>query len=475
MSTNNNCLFLLPILLTLIGLLRWILYPSIHDILIDQNRRWGNGDEYNNNNMQEFMIPKGNQQDIQNQLNRFLLMNADHHNQHNNNNNDWNSGIPLSELYRYITYWNNSYNWDERRMLLQNMGHHRTTIINGLTIHYVDIINPANNHHKNTIVCLHGWPGSFVEFSIVGPELAKRDDIYRVIIPSLPGYGFSEGANIEGFTFVDAAAIFIKLIHQHLHIGTYTCHGGDYGSFICAAMAQLEEINNVPTEKKISSIHLNMVTVVIPPLYVGSMLAWPIYYLIGPYLLPEGDWKRLTRQGLSHGMFDFYKYILQETGYFHIQATKPEMMGAILNDSPVGLAAYFLDKFKSWSSSPPPPSPNSNKKMENGIYASINQIFDNLQIYYITQTGTTSVRYYRDSVQSWDKSFMSLAAPIPSSVKIGLIDSPGEFFRPPRSWLGTKYPNLIHYSEFNSGGHFLALEQPILLVNDLIEFINKVK
>jgi pimeloyl-ACP methyl ester carboxylesterase len=315
--------------------------------------------------------------------------------------------------------------------------------VNGLDVHVVDR-GPST---APVVLLVHGWPGSFTEFVEVAEGLAQKG--YRVLVPSLPGFGFSEKPK-RNFTFVDAAVCLAKVVRA-LGIHKYACQGGDYGSFVCTALGQIDEEHLV-------GVHLNMAVVLVPPVKYGSFLAWPLMFLLGPYGLlgfDKADYERSTRSlGLG-----FYPYIIAETGYFHEQATRPDTIGAILDDSPVALLAWIAEKFQTWSTHP-----------EKGLNGDIplTRILDDIQVYWVGRTGTSSVRWYK-CVWDMNGAVASLRAPV--HVPVGVADVEGEIYRPPRAWLPAKYTDLRRYTTFDRGGHFFAMENPAALVRDVHEFL----
>jgi pimeloyl-ACP methyl ester carboxylesterase len=415
-------LFLTPCIAIIYMLweLNGILYPSVDQIITNWNETWGkHNDEFNT-------IPFSIPIDIplpHVEFDKFL-----------NNKlkfaspSDWSQGLNQNELLKYVQHWNTTYSINKQMMRLNLLGAHYHTVINGLKIHYIR----CNSTYESGIplLLLHGWPGMFTEFAEVFPLLCLKG--YNVLLPSLPGYGFSEAPLSSEFTFIDAAVIFAKLVHQLFPNKKYVCQGGDWGSFVCSALAQIDTVN-------VLGIHLNMPMVAIPPKNVGSLLVWP--------------WMMLFPDEKIGSLIPFFKRIVKQTAYLYLQATQPDLIGLGLNSSPIFLLAWILDKFKAWSKED----------------LAMNDILDVVTIYWLTQA-TSGTRWYYGVTQSRSAQ-ISLLAPIP--VPVALIDTPFEIYRIPTSWLqGYRYPYLKKYTEAKHGGHFYALEYPTLLVENLIEFIH---
>ena len=363
-------------------------------------------------------------------------------------------GISQDLVRFYVDYWlSDAYNWRKQEEYF-NSFKQSTKRINGLIIHYFHITCPKDsNRNAIPLMLIHGWPGSFTEFfPYVVKILTSYQDqhgncVFDLIIPSIPGFGMSEDSHKSGFDPVDAAVIMVKLL-RILGYKKSICQGGDFGSVICSAMAQI-----APND--FYGIHLNMLMVPNPPLSMGGPLNW-LLCLIAPSLaLPKSDQGRITP------ITDFMAMVIDQTGYSHLQATKPDTIGLGLNDSPAFLLGFFLEKFVVWS---------YNKNIKEAYTPE--QLINNAMVYWLGRSGQTSARLYKEVANS-KATWISLAAPI--KIPVGLADFPGEMIRPPRSWFSAKYYDIATYDEYDKGGHFPAMEVPDLLCKSIIHFIQELQ
>ncbi|CAL7939634.1 unnamed protein product [Xylocopa violacea] len=368
----------------------------------------------------------------------------------------WSYGISSKFLNSVLDYWKDKYNWSEREALLNSYPQYITNI-QGLDIHFYHV-KPTNlPKNKNIkvlpLLILHGWPGSVVEFQKIIPILTtprpNQDFVFEVIAPSLPGYGFSEGAVRPGMASAQMSVI-LKNLMQRLGFKRFYVQGGDWGSFVAANMAAL-------FPEKIIGLHLNMCTSPTPSNFFWLVIGSYFPSLIGVHenyslFLPVS--KHLT-------------LLLQEFGYFHIQATKPDTIGAAMTASPDGLAAYILEKFV--FSTFRTFKENNNDNMIGKF--TLNELLDNLMIYWITNSGTTSVRLYAENLSSTYRALQIERLPV--EVPTGCAIFPNEILTQPQSLLKNRYPNMIQYNIMPHGGHFAALEEPTLLADDIFSFVQK--
>ena len=388
-------------------------------------------------------------EDLRQQLRRWLSRNADGGGGGGGEcpSPPWDRGMPLACVRGVVEHWLHHHEpkWDERRRALVGMGRHEAVVVDGLRVHYVD----AGEERSPTIMVVHGWPGSFTEFVELVPLLVERG--FRVIVPSLPGFGMSAAPDTP-FSFVDAAVVLAKLM-RHLAVERYVCQGGDWGSLVCSALGQIE------SPARIKGVHLNMAVALAGPLHTGHLLAWPLAMLLPTgAVLSKEDHARLTRDDPRGSVLDFFLYIARETGYFHEQATKPDTIGAVLDDSPVALAVWIVEKFVAWSADQHAPL--------NASFA-MDRVLDNVAVHWFSRCSTTAARWYHGSVTS-KLARTSVLADVP--VPVGVFDARGEIFRPPKAWLATKYPHLATYAEAQRGGHFAAMANPAGLASDVARF-----
>lgn len=371
----------------------------------------------------------------------------------------FNYGFNSKYLEKVVSYWRKDFNWGKQLDKLNKYPHFKTKI-EGIDIHYVHV-KPKNLPEGTRAVPLmmvHGWPGSFYEFYGIIPlltEPSNPDDItFEVICPSIPGYGFSEASHKKGFDTVCAAHIFNKLM-KRLGFTQYYVQGGDWGSMITTNMAQLEP-------NAVKGLHINFA----PPAQGSVLMGLSLIFgrrfpkLFG---FTEHDVKRLFPC-----MDKLVVDALRETGYMHIQATKPDTAGRGLNDSPVGLAAYILEKFSTWT------DPEFRKLEDGGLERkySLDDLLTNVMIYWTSGCIISSMRFYKEN---FGKGLNQPHAKLPVHVPTGVASFPNELLHTPKLWVTDKYRNLKSYTPIARGGHFAAMEEPQLLAEDVQNFVKIVE
>ncbi|KFU84731.1 Epoxide hydrolase 1, partial [Chaetura pelagica] len=300
-------------------------------------------------------------------------------------------GFNSNFLRKVVSYWRKEFDWREKVKVLNKYPHFRTTI-EGIEIHFIHV-KPSYVPHGQVVqplLMVHGWPGSFYEFYKIiplltdpaGHGLTESDVVFEVICPSIPGYGFSEAPRQKGFDSIATARIFHKLMNR-LGFKKYYVQGGDWGSRITTNMAQM-------LPQSVKGLHLNLVFDVKLGLrrMISVMLGAYVPWLVG---LSREDVRRMY----PFVQKNFY-YLLQESGYLHIQATKPDTAGCGLNDSPVGLAAYILEKFSTWTDK------SFRHKDDGGLESkySLDELLTNVMIYWVTSSIVSSMRYYKENFAS---------------------------------------------------------------------------
>ncbi|XP_056291455.1 epoxide hydrolase 1 isoform X2 [Pseudoliparis swirei] len=330
-------------------------------------------------------------------------------------------GFNSTYLKTVVSYWRQTFDWKKQVGVLNQYPHFKTKI-EGLDVHYVHV-RPAHRANQKVLplMLVHGWPGSFYEFYKILPLLTENQDglVFEVICPSIPGYGYSDAPHKQGFDSLAAARIFLTLM-ERLGFSQFYLQGGDWGSLITTNMAQMK------------------------PLREDVRRLFPFF--------EKNVWN-----------------ILRETGYFHIQATKPDTAGCGPNDSPVGLAAYILEKFSTWTEL------SNTDLVDGGLERkfSLDDVLTNVMIYWTTGSIVSSMRFYKENFKSnLDK---RVDAKMGVFVPTGLAAFPGELMHCPRSWAQTKYRNIYSYTFMPRGGHFAAFEEPQLLANDLVQFVKNVE
>jgi epoxide hydrolase len=340
---------------------------------------------------------------------------------------DWQYGTPVAYLRSLTDYWRLHYDWRTHEAAL-NAFDQFTAPIGGRRLHFVH--QRSTHAHARPLLLCHGWPGSFAEFRhVIGPltqpERHGGDaaDAFHVICPSIPGYAFSEAPREPGFDPQACAACFAKLMDA-LGYDRYFAQGGDWGSAIVSWLAALEP-------SRVAGIHLNLVFVAPPD---------------------SGDAMAGVSEAEAERMAVRRAFMRNETGYQQIQSTKPQTLGYALNDSPLGLAAWIVEKFHGWT---------DNDGIPESAVAR-DDLLTNISLYWFTGTITSSMRLYYENRHSG----RSLPSPDRVDVPTAVACFPVELYQPPRAWVRRHY-NVVRWTEFPEGGHFAALEQPAALVGDL--------
>ena len=348
-------------------------------------------------------------------------------------NSDWDYGTNLAYLKELVTYWQQKFDWRaaERRL---NQFDQFTTNIDGLDIHFIH--QRSKNPNAMPLAVTHGWPGSVVEFTkIIGPLTdpaahgGNASDSFHVVAISLPGFAFSGKPTERGYSPERIAGIIAKLMAR-LGYSRYGLQGGDWGSSI-SRFAALNDASHV------AGLHLNFCLAGPPP---------------GAKDPNEGVTPaELERTRARQTFFD------TERGYFLEQSTKPQTIGYGLDDSPAGLAAWIVEKFRSWS--------DSNGNVEQKFTK--DELLTNITIYWVTQSGTSSARIYYENLR---------AKPPQGRVQVPTACAvfPKEISIAPRRWVEAQY-NVTRWTEMPRGGHFAALEEPGLLVDDLRAFFRTLR
>ncbi|XP_036309341.1 epoxide hydrolase 1 [Pipistrellus kuhlii] len=370
-------------------------------------------------------------------------------------------GFNAHYLQKVLAYWRDGFDWKKQVAVLNRYPHFKTRI-EGLDIHFIHVKPPRlpAGRSAKPLLMVHGWPGCFFEFYNVIPLLTDPkahglggEHVFEVVCPSIPGYGFSEAASKKGLNSVATARIFYKLMLR-LGFREFYAQGGDWGSLICTNIAQL-----APSHVK--GLHLNM-AFVLRGFHVLTLLLGPRFRRLFGYTERDVELMYPLREKMFHSL-------LRESGYMHIQCTKPDTVGCALNDSPVGLAAYILEKFSTWTNS-------DFRDLEDGGLErkfSLDSLLTVIMIYWTTGTITSSQRFYKENM---GRSFLSEPHErMKVQVPTGFAAFPSELLHVPERWVKSKYPKLVSYSYMPRGGHFAAFEEPELLARDLGKFVGRVE
>jgi pimeloyl-ACP methyl ester carboxylesterase len=306
--------------------------------------------------------------------------------------------------------------------VLNGLGQYRTTLDN-LGVHLLHVRSPEAG--ALPLLLTHGWPGSVIEFlKVIGPLTNPRAhggdprDAFHIVAPSLPGYGFSDRPAGQGWGVERIAAAWITLMRR-LGYNRFGAQGGDWGAAVTTAIAMAKPPECI-------AIHLNM-----------------------PLVFPEpGDFADLT-PAEQKTVARMKLYQDSDSGYMKQQATRPQTVGYGLTDSPAAQAAWIYEKFYAWTDNDGTPESTLSR----------DEMLDNIMLYWLPATGTSSARLYWESSGAFKTQKLDLP--------VGVTIFPEEIFRPSRRWAQRSYSNIIHWNEVDQGGHFGAFEQPAIFVNEV--------
>ena len=348
----------------------------------------------------------------------------------------WDYGANLAYMKEFVQYWHDEFDWREQERRLNEFDQFKTNI-DGLDIHFIHQRSPVTD--AMPLIITHGWPGSIVEFikiiePLTNPEAHGGDasQAFHVIAPSIPGFGFSDKPNERGYNPDRMAQIFATLM-ERLGYERYGAQGGDYGSGIMRQLA-------IQQPERVLGLHINFVTAGPPP---GDAD-------------PEAG---VSAEELAR-VRERAEYSANERGYSAIMRTKPQTIGMALNDSPVGQAAWIVDKVR-WLCD----------RGADPVCTTItrDEILTDITVYWVTGTATSSARLYYESRVT------ATGQPDPYiEVPVGAALFPKEITLPPRAWAEARY-NIARWTEMPRGGHFAALEEPELLVEDVRAFFAELR
>jgi pimeloyl-ACP methyl ester carboxylesterase len=343
---------------------------------------------------------------------------------------DRSQGVQLATLQELARYWSSDYDFRRLENRLNALAQF-VTDIDGVEFHFIHV--RSRHEHALPVIMTHGWPGSVVELlDTLGPltdptaHAGRAEDAFHVVVPSLPGFGFSREPRQVGWDPGRVARAWAELMHR-LGYDCYTAQGGDWGANVTDVMAR-------QAPEGLLGIHVN--------------LLWPP----GDTVETEGERAALAAIAtFKPGGF----------GYFLEQSTRPQTIGYALLDSPVALAAWMLDhdtdSYYKISAAFLEDRSTGNLTRDN--------VLDNITLYWLTGTGASAARAYweleRGAARARGQARPEVALPV------GFTTFPGEIYRAPRSWVSHAYPNLIYFHEVDRGGHFAAWEEPGLFAHEL--------
>jgi pimeloyl-ACP methyl ester carboxylesterase len=348
---------------------------------------------------------------------------------------DRSQGVQLATIQELATYWGTEYDWRKVEARLNALPQF-TTEIDGVDIHFIHV----KSEHENALplIITHGWPGSVIELlDTVGPLTdptahgGRAEDAFDLVLPSLPGYGFSGEPTEVGWNAGRVAQAWAELMHRLGYTG-YVAQGGDVGAAVTDTMGR-------QAPEGLLGIHMNLLVTV----------------LAGPQPA-ESEQERAAADQLA-------TFRESGFGYFLEMATRPQTISYALLDSPVALAAWLLDhdtdSYYKISRAFVDGEPVGNLTRDH--------IVDNITLYWLTGTGASAARSYWEDGQALAQAHASGQAPPEVSLPVGFTTFPGEIWRTPRSWAEKAYPNLTYFNEVDRGGHFAAWEEPQLFAEEM--------
>jgi pimeloyl-ACP methyl ester carboxylesterase len=343
-------------------------------------------------------------------------------------NENWEMGANSSYLKELCSYWARDFKWETQQNYLNSFSHFKADI-DGLSIHFIH--EKGKGEHSIPLLLIHGFPDSFVRFLKVIPLLTEADEdgfSFDLVIPSLPGYGFSDIPKKPGMNQERIAEVFSKLMTDELGYSRYMVHGGDWGSGITEQMA-------IKYPDRLEGIHLTDV---------------PWYHLMA---MPAKDLTDAEKKYMERGQ----QWSKTGGSYAFIQSTKPQSLAYGFNDSPAGLAGWIIEKFHGWS--------DCNGNLENCFTK--DELLTNLMIYWSTQTMNSAMRLYYEAGKLMPELMKRKhkRPEVPAAVTMfphDLVSAPREF--------AERIFNVRQWTESPKGGHFTAMEQPEMVATDIRKF-----
>lgn len=350
---------------------------------------------------------------------------------------DRSQGVQLAKFKPFIDYWATGYDWRKAEAKLNALPQFKTRI-DGLDIHFIHV----RSRHANALplIITHGWPGSIFELiKVIAPLTdptaygGKPEDAFDVVIPSMPGYGFSDKPQGPGWG-PDRIGRAWDVLMKRLGYKNYVSQGGDWGAVIADAMGRQAPVG-------LKGIHVNM------PATVPADIA---------KALRNGDPAPASLSVKEKAAYESMNRLYTNgAGYAGIMITRPQTLGYGLSDSPSGLAAFYLDKFNDWTYS----GGDAEKVL------SKDEMLDDITLYWLTNTGASSSQLYWENNNNNFNAVEQQTAKIKIPVAITVF--PGEIYQAPKSWAEKAYPKLMYFHEVDKGGHFAAWEQPQLFTEEL--------
>jgi len=350
---------------------------------------------------------------------------------------DRSQGVQLATMQALARYWTTEYDWHRCEAKLNALPHFLTEI-DGVDIHFIHVRSPHDD--ALPLIMTHGWPGSVIELlETIGPLTdptahgGQAEDAFHLVLPSLPGYGFSGEPTELGWDAARTARAWGELMHG-LGYSRYVAQGGDVGALVTDLMGR-------QAVEGLAGYHLNLLTAVLA---------------VGDQLPKESEQERAAAKALA-------TFRESGFGYFLEMATRPQTISYALLDSPVALAAWLLDhdtdSYYKISRAFVDGTPTGNLTRDH--------VLDNITLYWLTGTAASAARSYWEDGRALAAALASGQPPPAVAVPVGFTTFPGEIWATPRSWAKAVYPDLAYFNEVDRGGHFAAWEEPELFATEL--------
>jgi len=355
-------------------------------------------------------------------------------------NDGWQYGTNGTYLNELLSYWVNDYDWRAAEAKINRFNNFKTTI-DGIPIHFIH--EKGKGPNPTPLILSHGWPWTFWDWhKVIGPLTdpvahgGRAEDSFDIVVPSLPGYGFSNPMTTPGMNFWRTADLWVTLMRDVLGYDKFAAGGGDWGALITAQLGHkyIEHLIGV-------YVHL------MAPLDIFNS-EFPLASAYSP------DEKRYFERN-EH-------FFAEESGYSAIQSTKPQTVAFALNDSPAGLCAWIVEKRRTWS--------DSSGDVETRFTK--DELLTTISIYWFTQSYGTSARYYYECLHNPWQPTHNRKPVVEAPTAVGMFEE--EVLVMPRSW-ADEYYNLQHFTKMKSGGHFAPMEEPDTLVDDIRSFYRKLR
>lgn len=352
----------------------------------------------------------------------------------------WERGVPLDYLKELADYWVDGFDWRAAEARL-NRFEQFVTGIDGVDVHFLHARSPVES--ATPLIITHGWPGAFAEFvdivdALTDPAAHGGDpaDAFHVVVPSIPGFGFSSAPAEVGWDTDRVARAWAELMRR-LGYDRYVAQGGDWGMPISLKLALTDP-------EHVSGVHLNM------------FAAFP----------PNDPAAYADLDAADQARLDFTQRFEQDgAGWRLLQSTRPQTIAYALTDSPVGQLAWVVEKFKEWSDSEDAPEDAVDRDL----------LLTIVSIYWFTATAGPSAHLYFESSHLFTDFVRTWAGPWPLAMPVGVATFPQDAVRPVRKFAEPLLPTLSHWTEFDRGGHFAAMEQPELFVGDVRAFARSLR